>query len=186
MSKASLGKPGEIVIELDDGHNSNIEFPPLMDWFRGRWAPAGMVPQSMSKGSAVCQLEMPGQCIALDMGNRRGRVFDPLSEPENKPALELFDSIVRAKDVMHRGSQPVPEQVKEHMQEDDLASWWYWMHQLVAVRKVAKLVAGSFGKQPPGDPKIDYYTVDPHVPRTLSEMERWRAGKWKPGAADAK
>ena len=175
---------GEIVIELDDGHNSRLEFPPLMDWFRGRWTPAGLVMQSASRGSAVCQLEMPGQCIALDVAKGRGRVFDPLEEPENKPALEQFDSILRTKDALHRGSRACPQQVKEGMPRDEVASWWHWMHQMVEVRKTAKLFAGSFGKQPPGDPRIDYYSMNPFVPRTKSEMDRWRAGKWKPGAEE--
>jgi hypothetical protein len=182
----SKSKPmsGEIVIELDDGHNSRLEFPPLMDWFRGRWTPAGLVAQSASRGSAVCQLEMPGQCIALDVARRRGRVFDPLEEPENKPALEQFDSILRTKDALHRGSRACPEQVHEDLSEEQVASWWHWMRELAEIRKTAKLVAGQFSKQPEGDPRIDYYSMDPHVPRTLSEMNRWRAGKWRPGAEE--
>jgi len=179
----SAGNPGEIVIELDDGRNSRIEFPPLMDWFRGRWSPTGLPPGSASRGSTLCQLDMPGQRIALDVANRQGRVFDPLDEPENKAALQMYDGIVRAKDALHRGSRAVPELVRSQLQEDELASWWYWMHEMVVVRKVAKLVSGSFDKQPPGDPKLDYYSVDPHVPRTLSEMEQWRAGKWRSGKA---
>lgn len=183
MSKAKP-MPDEIVIELDDGHNSRIEFPPRMDWFRGRWTPAGLVAQSISRGSAVCQLELPGQCIALNVAKRQGRIFDPLEEPDNKPALAMFESILKTKDALHRGSQACPEQVHPDLSQEQVASWWHWMRQMVEVRKVAKLVAGSFSKQPEGDPRIDYYSIDPGVPRTKSEMDKWRAGKWRPGATE--
>ena len=178
MAKAKA-RPGEIMVELDDDHNSClIEFAPLSKSYRGRWKREGMHTGATSQKSRVCELELAGQAIALNVQEKRGRIVDLASDEECEEALQNLSDAIKVRSAFHKECRAHPEETHK-LGKQDVCNWWHWMKRLVD-GGMAKLIAGRFEKQPEGDPKVDYCTRDPDTPKTIGDYERWAEGDWPP------
>lgn len=156
------------------GDNGNHEFPPLMRTMRGRWEPGNVV--GSSRKTAVHQLTIPGQHIGLNVATKRGFVYDPLVEPQYESVLKRIERAAKVRDLLH-GELVGCKRETHELTKQGVIDWWYWMHELVR-RKCARVVSGDFGKQPEGDPRVDFRVLFPGIPRTLHDFELWRENKW--------
>jgi len=140
MSAHLVGpQPGEITIELSSVPYRDIVFPPTQSTLRGRVdmsrlngavvAPEGINVQSIG--------EIPGVYISLNVAERRGRIYDPLSlDRERMERVSNWHASIGA-----GKAKPVPTS-EFHLSHDDVATWIHFMRRLTEEGQ-ARLVAGS-------------------------------------------
>jgi len=161
-------KTGEIGVEIGDDFNSNPDFKPLSITLRGRWS-ANHVPRgTTAKHSPLLKLpDLPGMHLFLNVDERTARVVDPLQYEENA-------SIKLAWREYQANLEPLPEQVIEELDDQQVASWVYWIGRLIE-KGEATLLDGSAALPDiddlPGDPIISPFNARYGLPRTLGEMK---------------
>jgi len=166
----------ECVVELVGPQNENIEFPPLMEVFRGRWDRSGIPAGTTGRTSGVLALPtIPGIHICLNVAAKRGRVFDPLSLPEHAGTLAAINRVVKHANSLLEDSSAMPERVIENLSNDQAATWLHWMNELVK-RGKAVLVSGNLERKVSGRVRVSFYDSRQNAPIYLDEEEEARAG----------
>jgi hypothetical protein len=181
----------EIIIELGKRGGGDIEFPPTMGMYRGRFSQAEMAPCNQSRQGIARRLPtVPGLCVALDIAARTGRIFDPLGSPERREVLAEVAALVSSQRVTSAQPQPVREQRWERLNDDDIKSWHHWMRRLVEDDKHAKLLQGRFldTDKLPGRTRLDFVSDKRTGPVYKDEFDLLERGEYvwpgQPGYAD--
>jgi hypothetical protein len=184
----------EIIIELGKAGGGDIEFPPAMSIYRGRFSQAEMKPCNQSRAGVARRLPtIPGLCVALDITNRTGRIFDPLGMPDKKDVLVELKNLLSQTSgaVVNKGDPtPVKEQTWQRMSDSDIASWHHWMRRLVEDDRHAILRQGRFIDQDklPGRVRLDFVSDPRTGPVYQDQFDRLEQGTYifpgQPGYAE--
>lgn len=156
--------------------NANIQFPPLLETFRGRWRRENLSPGTTAVKSGVLGLPMiPGIHIALNISMKRGRVFDPLSDPKHERTLQQINRVLKTANSLLEESHPVPEQIIENMNGENVATWLHWMKELVN-RGKARVVSGTLDRQAKGRIRVGFHDSSDKAPIFKDEFDKVREG----------
>lgn len=166
--------PNEIIVEVDALNNASVLFHPLMKPLRGRWLDS-RIPSGMGEGQSHVRdiKDVPGQRIALDVQSKKGRVFDPIGDPEYQQLrVEIRQKWMTGSSmqpVLQTPAEPIPEQ-EYNLTQEQVATWWYWMKRLCD-EKQCRHVAGSWGKQPEGRIKVNFYDWNRQNPQYKDQFD---------------
>lgn len=171
----------EIIIELDNGKNGCVLFPPLMEIRRGRITPEGWGSNPPEHAGEL--KTVPGYRFALNIAGRSCRNFDPLALEEEADTLARVNACLK---VEHGNTKPNitgspgREQRRDNLPDNVIASWHYWMKRLVEEDKFARLIQGTFMDQSklPGRVRLDYQTQPMAGPVYADQMEQVRLGTY--------
>lgn len=192
---AAATASGMVVVECANRKNQAISFPPGLainvteGRVRGRWEKVNMGTDTFSESMRSLNVlqSIPGGCIALDYGQRRGMVFDPL---EDAPGAALVESVRKALGVTNErmreidsvfrvtfrhGVRPFERRTLARMTDDDVASWHYWLKRIVREGN-GRIILGSFPTtDPEGRVKVDYTNTHFGVPRFKHQYDEMAA-----------
>lgn len=128
-----------IVIELDDGKNRSILFPPADEVLRGRRELAN--DSGKSSHSLYHTLPtIPGIHVVVDLDEKAVGYFDPLGLPKHKDTL---DKVSRFTNVMSREqAKPVPGKRWRNANQQMLNTW-LWAMRVLVDGGYARLVQGE-------------------------------------------
>lgn len=184
--------PGEIIFEIADvgiphptdperwirsPRNRNVQYPPSKTILRGRWSRTSMTPhEAASEGLDAVPTEIPGMMILIDARKRRIRIFDPLSQPENKTfATKLFDMIKR---LWGDRVGPIETVEQVELKPSQIKTSLWWCYRLVKDGS-ARVVSGTMPtekeiKALPGKIRIEIYnqSSSPKVIRFIEDQPR--------------
>lgn len=132
-----------IVIEIDDGKNRSVLFPPANEMLRGRFARTNMHAGAEVGIKELNQLpEIPGIHVFADLDERSVGYYDPLAFGRNKPVLEKVKLFGKAAERVDY--KPVVGKKFTKVSDEQFTTWLYAMWSFVKKAKVANLVSGEF------------------------------------------
>ena len=130
----------EIVIEFADPNNRQATFPPLQERMRSRWDSRAL-PVGTSMHESLARMPViPGLWIKVHTKNMTGERLDPLGFPENQA---LAGGVSAAYKNMFGRPAEALQPVKRDLDQNELASWVYWMWRHVKAGQ-AELRRGEF------------------------------------------
>jgi len=168
----------EIVIELDDGKNGNMMFPPTQTIYRGSFKRENLPAGATSASGLLAMPTLPGFLISLSFSERRGRILDPLGFESNKQLFDKWGSFLSGGAAGMQKLSPEPPKVVENMTDNQLATWHYHMRRLCQANH-ASLKRGAFREKVKGTARVDFFDSNPFGPKTEEEMEQYRNGNFK-------
>lgn len=168
----------ELVIQLDDGKNGNIMFPPVQTFYRGTWRRENLPPGATSETGLLACPTIPGFLICLSFAEHRGRILDPLGFESNRQLLTSINNVIGSGPGGLQNYAAEPPKIVENLNDNQIASWHYHMRRLVGVG-FAKVDRGSFRDKLKGVARVDYFDSNPFGPKTEPEMEAYRMGKFR-------
>ena len=132
---------GEVTIEIAGPINENVLFPPLQERMRGRWEKRKL---PLGDTGEIYKLpDIPGLYIRVDPRSKTLQMIDPLGLPEN---ADLMKEIARKyKEIAGLGSdlsgdkRPREGVRKVVKNDDEVATWLYWMWRLVSEGMAVKI-----------------------------------------------
>jgi hypothetical protein len=160
----------EATVEVWGDLCRNAMFPPTQERVRGRWDPHEMPPGDVSSVGLLQMPVIPGMYVRVNVREKKAAVVDPLSFPENRALLDKVSESHHS--LFQKRVTSVDPVVRENMNDDDLASWVYWMMRLVQGGS-ARLIKGELPATedevqkafPRGKIRKDYFN-------TLAAVER--------------
>ena len=167
----------ELIIEIATANNNDVVFKPSdQQMLRGRKTRAGWgntTFHSHPERNQMLNKEIPGLHIGLDAAERRARIFDPLADPKYKILLTEIESLITSFGVAQGKPQPCPDQIRENLSDNDIATWLHWMRRLVGEKK-AIVRQGEISKKVKGRVQVSFGIESPDQPRYEDEWERYR------------
>lgn len=121
---------GAVRVEVVGEMNHQLLFGPTQQRLRGKWDT-----HNIRTGEQTPQLAamptVPGMTITVWPLARRAETADPLLDPVNKELLARISAAYQQLPNVGRPCCGVPTKCKEAMNDDELATWLYWMRQAV-------------------------------------------------------
>lgn len=163
----------EIIIEIDAPHNANVVFHPIQSVLRGRWLDTRIPSGHGSRNTQIRDIkDVPGMRIALDVQAKKARVFDPLGEQQYRQlCLDIrtkWQTSAGVQPLIAAPVEPIPEK-EFNLTQEQVATWWHWMKRLCA-QGDARHVSGTWGTQPKGRIKVNFYDWNRRNPQYLDEF----------------
>lgn len=129
----------QLVIELgSETKNINPWIEPLGAPRRGRWRRARLPLMNLADAEVAGLPDVPGYRIAVDLGNKEVRVFDPLAE---KPRPGAVETALRR--FFKRPLDLEDDEVTNNQSPGTIQRWLIAMKRLVDA-KLATVVEGEF------------------------------------------
>lgn len=134
-----------VVIEVATRKNDTVVFYPAQERLRGRWRNSNLGFGSQPSEALMRMPDIPGIHVFVEVRDRRVGFRDPLAYKENARVLEEASAAHKAMDSDGRPIVPVPDVVKDEVEDTEIATWLYWMMRLVQA-EYAVLIKGSLPK----------------------------------------
>lgn len=175
----------EIVIEIAAEKNRNFMFGPLSRLIlRGRWdfnTVAGRFSHDAMKALSRAATIIPGECLAVDVKNRRCRTFDPLRETASGRAIweAIKPTIAAYAGHFECGTSLREPIVYDDCSEDTLKTWLYYMRRAVD-SGLARVVSNrdlptlEEIKALPGRREVGFFANTQWRDEEEREKNRWR------------
>ena len=131
----------EVTIEISGPRNANAVFGPERLTLRGEWRKDRLFPDEASSDEIKFLPPIfPGVRISIDGRTKTGRIWDPLSLPENAHLLEQVSASGVARGAVKQRYGPVPE-ISRKLNDSGLKTWLYHVGRLVG-DGMASIVSG--------------------------------------------